>query len=192
MKKTAYTILLSLALSVPSPAQKTIPMNLERLVQDAGIIVHGTVVKTESGRDSRSGLIVTSVTLRVEENFYGAPASEFTFKQYGGRAGTLVYYPAGIPRFQEKEELVLMLYPASGRGLQSPVGMEQGKFSVNIDMKTGKRSVVNKFDNRNLFAGVQHPSALARKSWTKKNNPGVLDYAEFAASIRSLVQLLKP
>ncbi|MGB2868914.1 MAG: hypothetical protein WBD36_10710 [Bacteroidota bacterium] len=187
------SVQLWLLVMVPLTAlgQRTIPMNLERLVQDAGVIVRGTVVGTESQRDPATKLLVTYVTIDVRENFYGAEGSRFTFKQYGGSEGRLVYRPAGAPRYDEGEELILMLYPKSEIGMQSPVGMEQGKFMVKAGRRSGGKTVSNSLENRNLFKGLQNPSALSKRSWANASNPGSLDVVEFAQTIRSLVRLLK-
>ena len=171
--------------------QRTIPMNLEQLIRDAGVIVHGTVVGTESQRDPASKLLVTNVTIDVRENFYGAPGSRFTFKQYGGTEGRIVYRPAGSPRYYQGEELILMLYPKSEIGMQSPVGMEQGKFTVRAAGKSRKKSVSNSLENRNLFRSLQNPASLSKRSWAGASNPGPLDIDEFSRTIRSMVRLLK-
>ena len=171
--------------------QRTIPMNLERLVRDAGVIVRGTVLGIDSQRDPATKLFVTDVTIDVRENFYGVEGSRFTFKQYGGTQGKLVYRPVGAPRYYEGEELILMLYPKSEIGMQSPVGMEQGKFTVRTGGKTGRKTVSNALENRNLFRGLQNPAALSKSSWAGSSNPGPLDVEEFSQTIRSLVRLLK-
>lgn len=193
MNRIPRILALSLVLSTPYTAfgQRTIPMNLEQLIRDAGVIVHGVVVGIESQRDPATKLLVTNVTIDVREDFYGAEGNRLTFKQYGGREGRLVYRPAGAPRYYEGDELILMLYPKSEIGMQSPVGMEQGKFTVRAEGKKGKKTVSNLLDNTNLFRGLKNPSALSKRSWANASAPGPLDVDEFARTVRSLVRLLK-
>lgn len=176
---------------LPAIAQRSKPMNIEDLVKKSEVIIYGVVEKVESGKDSQSGLLVTYITINVYENFYGAVTGKYTFKQYGGKADGLVYSPAGIPRFNENEEVVLMLYPQSKKGLQSPVGMEQGKFSVVTDKPSGKKFVQNKIPNPNLFKHLKNPKAVYNKQWLESVKVVKFDYAEFAETVRTLVTTLK-
>ncbi|MDI6803773.1 MAG: hypothetical protein QME58_07995 [Bacteroidota bacterium] len=176
---------------LPAFAQRSKPMNIEDLVKKSEVIIHGIVEKVESGKDAQSGLLVTYITINVYENFNGAQTGKYTFKQYGGKADGLVYFPAGSPRFTENEEVILMLYPQSTKGMQSPVGMEQGKFSVVIDNRSGKKFVQNKTPNPNLFKHLKNPKTVSNKKWLKPVRIEKYDYVEFAETVRKLVSTLK-
>jgi hypothetical protein len=186
-----YLTAVMLSVSFIAEAQRTIPMNIERLVKDAGLIVHAKVSKVESGIDSQSGLTVTWVTLQVKENLYGAPASECTFKQYGGKSGRIVHSPIGMPRYAVGEEMVLMLTAPSQVGMQSPVGMEQGKYRVSNERGNGKKIVTNGMENKNLFVGVKNTRFLGRMAKANPQNPGPLGLEDFKNMVRLLVQNLK-
>ncbi len=177
--------------ALPAFAQRSKPMNIEDLVKKSEVIIHGIVEKIESGKDAQSGLLVTYITINVVENFNGAATGIYTFKQYGGKADGLVYSPAGSPRFTENEEVILMLYPQSEKGMQSPVGMEQGKISVVTDNSSGKKFVQNKTPNPNLFKHLKNPKAVANQKWLKPIRIEKYDYAEFAETLRKLVITLK-
>ena len=169
-------------------AQRTIRMNLERLIQDAGIIIRGTVTAVESRPDKQTGYRATFVTLRVDENFYGAPDNEVTFKVYAGRSGKVRL--ADMPRFAPGEEVYSMWYKPSAAGFSSPVGMGQGKFSMSAADPSGKRYVKNGVSNRSLFTGMKHGSALAKGNWMKESSPQV-EVSDFESTVRSLVSILK-
>lgn len=177
--------------ALPAFAQRSKPMNIEDLVKKSEVIIHGIVEKVESGKDAQSGLLVTYITINVYENFQGAQSSKYTFKQYGGKADGHLYFPAGSPRFTENEEVVLMLYPQSQKGMQSPVGMEQGKFSVVTDTRSGKKFVKNKTPNPNLFKHMKYPKTVAEKQWLKPVRIEKYGFVEFAATVRTLVTTLK-
>jgi len=131
LKTSRYILALSILLSAEAVSQRTIPMTLKTMVQQAGTIVHARVAELRTGKDPVTGFPATWVTLDVKEDFFGAPATRFTFKQIGGEADGMVYKPADVPGYSRNEEVVLMLYPPHSRtAFQSPVGLGQGKFKV--------------------------------------------------------------
>lgn len=191
LKILSSIVILCSLFALPAFAQRSKPMNIEELIKKSGVIIHGVVEKVESRKDEQAGLLVTYITLNVHENFHGAATGTYTFKHYGGKADGIVYSPAGSPRFTESEEVVLMLYPQSKIGMQSPVGMEQGKFSVVIDKPSGKKFVQNKTPNPNLFRQLKNPKAVYNKNWLEPIKVVKYDYAGFAETVRTLVTTLK-
>jgi hypothetical protein len=169
-------------------AQRTIPLSIDRLVKDAGVIIDATVVKTETGKDPQSGLLVTWVTVNVNENFFGVQGKEYTFKQYGGEANGIANYPAHLPRYSQGERSILFLTAPSKIGMQSPVGMEQGVFMV---YEEGKTKVKNSVINPSLLKGVAARKGFEKSISSYKKEDGSLDYGEFSQLIRSYVQQLK-
>ena len=180
--------MLALFVTQPGFAQRTVRMNLERLVQDAGVIIRGTVTKVESRQDKQTGHIATFVTLRVADNFYGATGEEVTFKVYAGRSGKLKL--ADMPRFEVGEESYSFWASPSRIGFSSPIGMQQGKFSLKREPATGKTLVSNGLANSNLFVGMKNRTALAKASWTEVAEPSI-EASDFDATIRALVAILK-
>lgn len=192
MKSTVQYVLILLVCALAGStlfAQRTVPVNLEHMVKKAGVIVHATVAKIESARDSRTHLLCTQVTLDVKENFFGASDAMYSFRQYGGSEQGHHFYPEGMVHYAMGDDIVILLYPKSSSGLQSPVGMKQGVFSISADTKTNTRVVANQLNNRGLFAGMQSSSALAKKNAAA--NPGPVQYEEFAQTLRTLVQRWK-
>lgn len=111
-------------------AASVLPLGLERLHGDAEHIFLGTCVANESRFDADSQMIATFTTFRVDTPLKGTRESSFTFKQVGGATadGTLVV--PGVPKFEPGKEYLLFLPPASNLGFSSPIGLEQGSFSV--------------------------------------------------------------
>ncbi len=144
-------------LSVAS-AQRTIPLTLEGMVRQAGVIVHGRVIATETGRDPRTGLPATWTTLEVREDFYGASGSTVRYKQYGGEADGMMTPTPDIPRLRTGDELILMLYPPSKKtGFQSPVGMAQGVFRIGQTART--KRVTQAITTPQLFKTSARPAS---------------------------------
>lgn len=185
-------VLLLLVVTAPLLAQRTIPMNIEALVSDAGMIFAGRVVDVKTGtRDPQTNLFVTYVTFEVSEPLYGVSGNRVTIKQYGGEAEGLAFYPAGMPRYSVGEEVVMLLYGPSDIGMQSPVGMEQGKFAIKKDEKTRKRVVSTAVGTQSLFKKLRNPERITQKAWLRTSNPGPLEYDDFVSTIRALIPVVK-
>ena len=178
------SLLFTALLAVTGTAQRSLPLTLEGMVRQAGIIVHARVVSTESGRDPRTGMPATWTTLEVNENFFGATATTVRYKQFGGEVDEIVTPTPDIPRLKAGEELILMLYPPSKQtGFQSPVGMAQGVFR--IGKQGSKKRVTQSVHSPQLFKTSARPGAAAVRD-------GPMDFDDFARILRSVVREVKP
>jgi hypothetical protein len=186
MRRTPI-VLLIVALLAPGMlalAQRTIPLSLDRMVRQAGVIVHGRVVATETGLDPRTGSPATWTTLEVRENFAGATGATIRYKQYGGEANGYVLKLADMPRLTAGSEVILLLYPPSPKtGFQSPVGMAQGVFHINTT-RSGKRVTQSARTPELLKTSRRTPLALDRS--------GSMDLETFKGTLRTLVREVKP
>jgi hypothetical protein len=160
------------------------------MVQQSGVIIHATVLKVESDRDARSRLLYTDVTVHVQENFYGSYDSLYTFRQFGGKHQGKVYYPSKMVQYKVGQELILMLYPKSKMGFQSPVGAEQGVFTVTTDAK-GVKNAGNAILNRTLFRGVKQTKILNKLSSVQRQPGEGIPLKDFSQAIHSLVAIYK-
>lgn len=140
------------------------PRNFAQLVSDAQTIVVAKVIRVTDGVNAQ-GTPYTEVMLDVAECAKGGlvEGGRTSFRQYGLVAprklanGAMLreVSPADYPRWQEGEQVVaFLLAPARRTGLQTTVGLQQGKFSL-LDGR-----VVNGIDNRGLFAGVRVADGL--------------------------------
>lgn len=165
-------------------AQRSIPLTLEGMVRQAGVIVHGRVVATETGKDPRTGLPATWTTVEVREGFYGVSGSTVRYKQYGGEADGMMTPTPDIPRLRTGDELILMLYPPSKQtGFQSPVGMAQGVFR--IGQKGTTKRVSQAISSPQLFKTSGRPSAGPSRD-------GSMELDDFAQIVRQVVREVKP
>lgn len=165
-------------------AQRTLPLTLEGMVRQAGVIMHGRVVATETGRDPRTGLPATWTTMEVREDFYGASGSTVRYKQYGGEADGMATPTPDIPRLRPGDELILMLYPPSKKtGFQSPVGMAQGVFR--IGQKGSTKRVTQAITTPQLFKTSARPSMGPSRD-------GSMELDDFTRVLRQVVREVKP
>jgi hypothetical protein len=193
MKKVfvRHLAIVLLILSVQSAySQRTIRMNLERMISDAGMIVHGTVANVETGTDPETKLLATFVTIDILENFYGATEQRVILKLVGGKSKTKRVKFAEMPSFKVGEEIFSLFFAPSKYGFTSPVGMAQGKFSVYTDAVTKQKLVRNGANNTELFSGMKNTTAIAKIAASKRAD-GNIDAADFSQTIRSLVTILK-
>jgi hypothetical protein len=114
------------------------------------------VQSVTDGFDAR-GLPYTEVTIKVSDTIRGQKAETFTFRQFGldkprkladGR--TYLGRPVGWPTWREGEAALLFMYSkAKQTGLQTTVGLGQGKLSL------ANGVAMNSYGNATLFAGVR-------------------------------------
>lgn len=170
--------------------QRSTPANLEKLVKQAGMIFAGRVIDVETGTKDRMNLYMTAYTFQVLDKVFGVEKDTLTVKQYGGEANGRKFYPAGIPRFEKGEEVLVFLYPLSLIGMTSSVGRDQGKFWIQRGDSSSASTLINKLNNKGLFKGLNHPELLSDPQWQKRE-PVALAYKPFLKTIRDLVAKLK-
>jgi hypothetical protein len=193
MRTTARTLLLSILIigSIQwSFGQRTIRMNIERIVTDAAIIVHGTVTKVESATDPVTNILATFVTINVTEDLYGASGQQITLKMLGGSTAKRTLHLAEMPRYTVGQEIVGMFFAPSKSGFTSPVGMSQGTFTIAKDAATGARTVRIGAEHPQLFTGLKRTNALVRSSWLNGGTQ-TINAAEFTQTLRTLITELK-
>lgn len=171
-------------------AQRTVRMNLEQMVIEAGIIVRGTVVSTNTLKDPDTGILSAFVTLDVSENFFGAKEGWMTLKMLAPRTAGGARKFTELPEYTPGQENIVLLHAPSEIGFTSPVGMIQGTFTVITDSRTGEKTIRNGVDNARLFSGIKNYSALAKDSWLSESQEPI-EVENFSATIRSFVTLLK-
>ena len=159
------SLLICLLATSSAQASRIRSLNLEQMAQRADRILSGRCVGVRVTRDDEIGQTVTYVTLAVQRSVKGDAHGTVTIKLLGDQDADIEpgRSTEGIPRFSRGEDVVLFLYGDSRRGLTSPVGFGQGKFSVRKD-KNGREFAINGFANDGLFRGLtpQGEGRLAR------------------------------
>jgi hypothetical protein len=188
-------IVLTLAVAgQPATAASVKETNLVDLIQHADTIVAGRVESVTDGFDG-NGVPYTEVTLKVAEKVRGKNHEEtFTFRQFGlleprtlpsGKT-FLATVPDGWARFNEGEDVTLFLYaPAKATGLQTTVGLKQGKLAVvNGKIKRNEHNAAL-FENLIFAPGLldTKEKALVSKGKGKKD----LEVDEFLNLVRRAV-----
>jgi len=154
----AFALLIMLfATTIANATTSRREVNVVDLVANSELILRGTVTNVTDGIDSR-GIPYTEVTLRVADAIRGQVTGDYTFRQFGllkprdmGNGMTnLMVTPAGWATYTKGEDTILFLNKkAAWTGLQTTVGLGQGKF--NVAMATA----VNQSNNAGLFNNVE-------------------------------------
>ena len=163
--------------------------NLVDLVRDADSVVLGTVTSVSDGIEPNYGLPYTEVTLSVEETLRGDPSDTFTFRQIGllqprlTADGTKMMpgAPADMPHYPVGARVLLFMGPtASMTGLQSPIGLGYGKFTL------GPGTAENDYTNTGVFLNVSLGAGLATA-----NDARILTTATGAVNPDDLLSLVR-
>ncbi|MEJ6005080.1 hypothetical protein WG899_05945 [Paucibacter sp. AS339] len=183
----------SASLALPALATQLPPQNLSQMIAKADLIVSGQVTAVKDGIEN--GLPFTEVTLKVSGSAKQTldTSSSYSFRQYGllkprKMSDGRYLLPAkieGMPTWQVGERvLTFMNKPAAATGLRTPVGLAQGKFSIN-----GSKAA-NAFNNEGLFEGVSVDSGLLRNSETAMlaKRSGAVDLAVLQGLVNRAVK----
>ena len=161
---TAFLAIFTLGMSTAAHATKIKKQNLTELIGQSESIVAGTVKSVTDGFDA-NGVPYTEITIAVGSVAKGQQAEkeDYTFRQFGlleprSMGNGKIYLgttPQGFAKWNADEFVIAFLYkPASRTGLQTTVGLAQGKFTAQNGM------IANEFGNAGLFTGVNINPAL--------------------------------
>jgi len=140
-------------------AASVLQQNLVDLIEESNAIVVGTVSKVTDGFTDK-GVPYTEVTLKVSESILGDQSDTYTFRQFGllqprqiGGRTYLGTTPEGWPNWSKRERvLVFMGTPARLTGLQTTVGLNQGKLQWSDGRLMNSENNVGMFSNMKITA----------------------------------------
>ena len=144
-------------------AASVLQQNLVDLIEESNAIMVGTVKKVTDGFTDQ-GVPYTEVTLKVSESILGATGTDqsdtYTFRQFGllkpreiGGRTYLGTTPDGWPNWSKREHvLVFMSTPARLTGLQTTVGLNQGKLQWSDGRLMNSENNVGMFSNMKITA----------------------------------------
>jgi hypothetical protein len=165
LARAFLTALGLLAASAPGHATSLTQATVVDLLVHSQAIVVGQVQTVTDGFDAR-GLPYTEVTMKVADTIRGQKAETFTFRQFGldkprkmANGRTYLGRPTGFPTWRKDEAAIVFMYSrAKTSGMQTTVGLGQGKLSL------ANGVAMNSFDNAGLFSGVKVKGGLLDSS----------------------------
>lgn len=124
----------------PAAAASLPPLEARQMVAQSPVIVHATVVSSHGRWNDDRSLVVTETRLRVHEAVKGGAAGEIRVLVPGGTLGKLQVDVPGATPFQPGTETVVFLV-RDARGNQYVHGLSRGRFDVQVDAATGRKTV---------------------------------------------------
>jgi hypothetical protein len=142
LRAALLTGLLVLALApVDSAATSYRELSEAERVELSDLIVRGTV--TEVWTEMEGGQVWTRASVEILRVYKGDSSMESVIvDQLGGEYAGITGVVHGVARFSAGEDVVLMLDHLQKSGRYSPLGMQQGKYTVLMDPWTRKEVVV--------------------------------------------------
>jgi hypothetical protein len=177
------------ALSLASPARATtvLPLYLEEIIDTSTVAFEGTCTGNRTERDPETNFVVTYTTFAVHDVLKGSVGTTHEIKQIGGTLpdSKLQYRVEGIPSFGVGQDYVVFLAGVSAAGFSSPIGLQQGKFTVKAD--GAARTVRNGRDFNEMTArlGLTKPSAPKAATQSAEAPPVFdMDLDQFKSIVR--------
>ena len=151
-KRFVVACVTGLAVLVAAEAATIRPLLLDEIIDSAAIAFQGSCTGNRVEQDTVTRFIVTYTTFEVKDVIKGDVNATHVIKQIGGtlpdgESGMIVQ---GVPKFVVGEEYVVFLAGISSLGFSSPVGLAQGKFSV--QQSAAGKKISNGRDFRELTA----------------------------------------
>ena len=145
MKGRSFALLASLLAGVVlGHAASQVPLSIETLATKADAVVHGRVVRMTCQRDD-GGRIFTKVHLQIIERLKGRQSdATLVVIQGGGVLGRRIARSPIQPKYRVGAEVVVFVV-FNSRDEAVTLGLNQGKFDVTKQTKTGLATVRNPF-----------------------------------------------
>lgn len=136
-------------------ASQVIHLDTRGLTRESSDIVIGRVGEQHVHWNAAHTMIVTDVTILVDQSLKGGGATSLTLTQVGGEVDGMRYNVDGSPRFNPGEEVLVFAWrDATGRPQVD--GLGQGKFEILRDRATGAKVVQRSLPG----LGVADPRSL--------------------------------
>lgn len=150
MKRRSIFLTIAFAVFAGKTAQCTTlqRLTLDELAAAAPAIARVRCVSSEARWDA--GRIWTFTVLEIIEPLKGSLPQRITLRLLGGRVGGLVSKVEGVPRFSQREEIILFLQLAHA-GDWTVVSWVQGTFRIRRETTLGEARVTQDTAGMTLF-----------------------------------------
>jgi len=162
---SAALVCAALLAATPAGASQVVHLDTRGLTHESSDIVIGKVGDQHAHWNAAHTMIVTDVTIAVDQALKGGASGALTLTQVGGEVDGMRYSVDGSPSFKPGEEVLVFAW-RDAQGRPQVDGLAQGKFEIRRDPATGMRTVQRSLpglgvaDARTLRApGVMSPAA---------------------------------
>jgi len=130
---------------------------LKDLTRGADVILTGKVTQQASSWNEDKTRIYTQATIQVDEYIKGNNAGNtVTVKYLGGEVGEIGEMYSHMPRFEDKEEVLIFLKKDEKSTNYKVFNGENGKISVIGDPKTGEKVTTSNVQVSSLKAQIKN------------------------------------
>ena len=182
MKRAILIGCLALALlpMLPTDASTFVAMNQRELVAQSDAVVVGRVLQVDSFWNAEHTMIVTEVSLEVQETVVGrTPGSVVTIRTYGGQVESYRIEAHGFPAFAiDDRVLVFLRHDSEDSEAYSVTGYRLGQYSL-VRHADGRTTAVPTLED-----GVR----LLTRDGALSPRPQARDLDEFKTELRSLAR----
>ena len=155
-KRFLLNLIIICAVSFTSFAQQ-IKTELKDLSKGADVILTGKVTQQTSSWNENKTRIYTQATIQVEEYLKGNnTGNSITVIYPGGEVGDVGELYSHMPKFQDKEEVLVFLKKDKKSSDYRVFNGEEGKLSVINDPKTGERVTASNVQINSLKAQIKN------------------------------------
>ncbi|MGE0864632.1 MAG: hypothetical protein AB7P34_12095 [Vicinamibacterales bacterium] len=187
-------VLLLIALPVALSAQPAEPvigkLSFDQLTERAAAIVVGTVAGRRSEWEfyGSARLIITRVTVEVEQTLKGSAPKTLTVDVVGGTIGDVTQRVFHVPDFRVGDRDVLFLNNAP-HAVSPLVGSDQGRFRVVRESATGTPRILTV--GFAPLVAVAHIGAASEGTPLVRSMSAAMSLADFATVIRDRARQLE-
>ena len=131
--------------------------DIENLSKGADVVLTGKVVQQNSSWNEDRSRIYTKATIQVEEYLKGSTNEGSIVVTYlGGEVGEVGEMYSHMPRFEDKEEVLVFLKKDEKSTNYKVFNGENGKISVINDPKTGEKVTTSNVQINSLKAQIKN------------------------------------
>jgi len=130
---------------------------IKNLSMGADVIITGKVSQQTSSWNENHTRIYTSATIQVDEYLKGSNnGSPVVVRYLGGEVGDIGEQYSHMPRFEDKEEVLVFLKKDQKNSEYKVFSGEDGKFSIINDPKTGEKVTTSNVPLSSLKAKIKN------------------------------------
>ena len=109
---------------------KELNVSTADLARSSTDIVVAKCVSTEAITDEKTGFIFTNITFQIEESLKGKYGDNLVLRFVGGTVGDKTVSSPYLPRFEQNEEVVLLLGPENSAGYPVLQSVNKGVYRI--------------------------------------------------------------
>jgi hypothetical protein len=131
--KRRFSSLAAIALllvALPAAASTFVNMTPRQLSREADAVVVGRVLQTHSYWNEDASMILTDVSVAVDETIRGEAPGVVHVRTYGGTVGNFMIEAHGFPEFTAGERVLLFLQADDEDGSIRVLGYRQGLYRI--------------------------------------------------------------